>query len=223
MQTYRPPKLLVLLFQGELLLTVEPETRFTTNFTAAQDNEVKETEFKIEATYRFTQDLWSTVGYAYTDTNIINSNDALSADTTLKRNAFFLNANWKLNKQKTILSAGIRITSYPSLSENIIEPRFNLFQKIDEHFSVSLSGEQKNQGVLQFTDVDNPFLGVENNRWILANNNDLPILKSKQIALGSTFKKRNWSLNANIYYKKVNDISSSTQGFRNQGMDCPHR
>ncbi|MCZ6594942.1 MAG: TonB-dependent receptor [Bacteroidetes bacterium] len=204
-------------WHGSNYLLEETNREVNTDSTTAQENEVKETEFKIEATYRFTQDLWSTAGYAYTDTNIINSKDPLvSTNTSLRRNAYFLNTHWMHNNQNTILSVGVRHTSYLSFGKNMVEPRFNVFKKITKNFSVTISGEQKNQGVLQFTDVDNQFLGVENKRWILANNEDLPILKSKQIALGSTFKKRDWSLNANIYYKKVNDISSGTQGFRNQ-------
>ena len=204
-------------WHGSNYLLEEANREVNTDSTTARENEVKETEFKIEATYRFTKDIWSTVGYTYTDTNIINTSDAqASLNTLLRRNAYFLNAHWKLNNQNTILSAGVRLTSYPTFNKNILEPRFNVFQKIAKNLSISLSGERKNQGVLQFTDVDNQFLGVENKRWILANNDDLPILKSEQIALGSTFKKGNWSLNSNIYYKKVNDISSTTQGFRNQ-------
>jgi len=204
-------------WHGSNYLLEETNREVNTDSTTAQENEVKETEFKIEATYRFTQDLWSTAGYAYTDTNIINSKDPLvSTNTSLRRNAYFLNTHWMQNNQNTILSVGVRHTSYLSFGKKMLEPRFNVFQKITKNFSVTISGEQKNQGVLQFTDVDNQFLGVENKRWILANNEDLPILKSKQIALGSTFKKRDWSLNAIIYYKKVNDISSGTQGFRNQ-------
>jgi outer membrane receptor for ferrienterochelin and colicin len=100
-----------------------------------------------------------------------------------------------------------------------VEPRLALFQQLNRNFSLNLSGEQKNQGVLQFTDVENPFLGVENKRWILANNEDLPILKSQQIALGASFKKDGWTLGVTSYYKRVEHISTFTQGFRNQFID----
>jgi len=40
-----------------------------------------------------------------------------------------------------------------------------------------------------------------------------------QIALGTTYKKRSWTLSGSVYYKMVDDISSRTQGFRNQFMD----
>ncbi|MEM7087540.1 MAG: TonB-dependent receptor [Bacteroidota bacterium] len=188
-----------------------------TETTLAQENDLSESEFKFETTYRFSKKLLTTGGYNYTDTNIANKVDSIPvSDRSLRRSGYFLNLRWKLNNENTIISAGSRLTSYPSFESSFLEPRINVFQQITNRWSVSVSGEQKNQGVLQFTDVENPFLGVENRRWLLANNNDLPIMESQQISLGTTFKKTSWALNVNAYYKKVDNISSTTQGFRNQ-------
>jgi len=188
-----------------------------TETTLAQENDLNESEFKLETTYRFSKNFLITAGFAYTDTNVGNKVDSIAiSDNSLRRNAYFLNSRWKLNNENTILSAGARLTSYPSFNANILEPRLSIFQRLTNRWSITLSGEQKNQGVLQFTDVENPFLGVENKRWILANNGNLPIIESQQIALGATYKNSSWALHGNVYYKKVDDISAATQGFRNQ-------
>lgn len=188
-----------------------------TETTLAQENDLSESEFKLETTYRFSKNFLATAGFANTDTNVANKVDSIvTDDNSLRRNAYFLNARWKLNNDNTILSAGVRLTSYPSFKTNIPEPRLAIFQRLSKRWSLSLSGEQKNQGVLQFTDVENPFLGVENKRWVLANNANLPVIESQQIALGTTFKKSDWAVHANVYYKKVDHISATTQGFRNQ-------
>lgn len=201
-------------------LLEESNREVNTETTTAQTNDVNETEFKLEATYRFTRNFLTTAGYAYTNTQVTNGVDSLtSTASNLKRNAYFLNSRWKLNNQKTIVSAGVRVTAYPAFESNFVEPRLTLYQQLNRNFSLALSGEQKNQGVLQFTDVENPFLGVENKRWILANNAGLPILKSEQISLGAAFKKDRWTLEATTYYKKVDNISTFTQGFRNQLID----
>jgi hypothetical protein len=188
-----------------------------TETTLAQENDLNESELKLETTYRFSKNFLTTAGFAYTDTNVGNKVDSIVvSDNSLRRNAYFLNSRWKLNSENTILSAGARLTSYPSFNANILEPRLSIFQRLTNRWSITLSGEQKNQGVLQFTDVENPFLGVENKRWILANNENLPIIESQQIALGASFKNSNWALHGNFYYKKVDHISAVTQGFRNQ-------
>ena len=201
-------------------LLEESNREVNTEMTTAQKNDLGETQFKIEATYRFTRNFLTSAGYTHTDTEVTNSIDSLTATpNSLRRSSYYLNNRWKINDQNTILSAGVRVTSYPSLNTNFVEPRFAIFQHINRNWSLTLSGEQKNQGVLQFTDVENPFLGVENKRWTLANNEDLPILKSEQIALEASFKKNNWVLSASTYYKKVDNISTFTQGFRNQLID----
>ena len=188
-----------------------------TETTLAQENDLSESEFKLETTYRFTKNFLTTAGYSYTDTNVANKIDSVAtSDNSLRRTAYFLNSRWKLNDENTILSAGARLTSYPNFNTNILEPRLSIFQKLTNRWSLTLSGEQKNQGVLQFTDVENPFLGVENKRWILANNENLPVIESQQIALGATYKSSSWAVHTNFYYKKVDQISAATQGFRNQ-------
>ena len=192
-----------------------------TEQTLAQENDLGETEIKSEVSYRFTKGFLATAGFSYTDTNVANAVDSIAtSDNVLVRNAYFLNAQWKFNNERTILSVGSRLTSYSELNKTYIEPRLSIFQKITPKLHLTLTGEQKNQGVLQFTDVENPFLGVENKRWILANNDDLPIMESQQIALGLSYKKSDWALNGAVYYKKVDGISTTTQGFRNQLIDA---
>jgi len=195
----------------------ESNREVNTDSTTAQRNELSENEVKLEATYRFTKNLFATAGFAYTKTELINSiNEEVDNNTQLERNAYFLNGRWKSRDQNTLVSAGVRVSSYPTFNTHLVEPRFSLYQQLTKNLSLNISGEHKNQGVLQLTDLNNQFLGVENKRWILANNEDLPLLESEQISLGATFKKKQWTLTANAYYKKVDGISSSTQGFRNQ-------
>lgn len=202
-------------------LLEESNREVNTDSTTAQGNDVGETEVKLQSTYRFNKNLLMTGGFAYTNTEVENGvNAILESSSTLERNAFFINSRWKSRDQNTLISAGLRFTSYPTLDVQFPEPRISAYQQLSPHWSVNISGEQKHQGILQFTDVNNPFLGVENKRWILADNAELPILESQQIALGTTFKKRSWTLSGNVYYKLVDEVSSATLGFRNQFIDA---
>lgn len=60
------------------------------------------------------------------------------------------------------------------------------------------------------------FLGIEKRRWILSNNEDVPIIKSNQVSIGLTFKKKNWLLSIENFYKKATGITSQGQSFQNQ-------
>lgn len=199
----------------------ESNREVNTDETTAQVNEVAETEFKVESSYKFTTHLHLEAGYSYTDTEIIDKGEGIvTTDNNLVRNAIFLQTKWKVDKTNTIVSAGSRYTFYPSLEQQFLEPRIHLWQKISNRLSATFSGELKHQGVQQFTDVDNPFLGVENKRWVLSNSNDLPILESEQWELGIAYKDANWALSTSVFRKLVDQISASTQGFRNQLIDA---
>jgi len=72
------------------------------------------------------------------------------------------------------------------------------------------------QTATQRVDFESDFLGIEKRRWVLANNEDIPIKKSKQASVGFVYNKRNWFVNLEGFYKKVEGITSKSQGFQNQ-------
>ena len=76
--------------------------------------------------------------------------------------------------------------------------------------------QKKHQTSTQVIDLQQDFLGVENRRWILVNNDDIPIITSNQVSWGFTFKKNNRLVSMDNFYKKVDGITSRSQGFQNQ-------
>ena len=77
-------------------------------------------------------------------------------------------------------------------------------------------GELKSQNSQQIIDLQKDYFGIEKRRWILSNNTTIPIQKSKQISLNLFYKKNDWLLDIENFYKKVNGITTSSQGFQNQ-------
>ena len=92
----------------------------------------------------------------------------------------------------------------------------HLFHKINSGFALELSGEFKSQTATQRIDFESDFLGIEKRRWVLATNDRIPIKKSKQASLGIIYNKNNWFINVEGFYKKVEGITSKSQGFQNQ-------
>ena len=62
----------------------------------------------------------------------------------------------------------------------------------------------------------NDFLGIENRKWQLADQLNFPITKSRQASIGVNYQKNNWLASIESYVKKVEGISSQSQGFQNQ-------
>jgi hypothetical protein len=191
----------------------------------SQRNEVKEQQLKLDLQYSFSSDLSMNGGYQYSETEIVNRGTEFnsiverSQRNVLYSNAFFLNSKLKLFEKKTVISAGARFTNYPNLSQQFLEPRLNVFQKINSNLSAAVTGELKHQAIVQSIRVKNNILGLENESWIILNDANGAILESKQLSLSSTFKKDGWNLSVEGFLKKVANINSANQGFRNQLID----
>lgn len=76
-------------------------------------------------------------------------------------------------------------------------------------------GEFKSQTTNQIIDLEQNFLGIEKRRWILSNDSTLPVTKSKQGSVGINYEKNNFYVGVEAFYKNVDGISTSTQGFQN--------
>jgi hypothetical protein len=86
---------------------------------------------------------------------------------------------------------------------------------LSNQFALKLEGEFKNQSATQIVDFQDDFLGIENRRWILANEQNIPISTSKQGSFGIEFKQNNFNIDITSFYKIVDGITASNQGFYN--------
>jgi len=120
------------------------------------------------------------------------------------------------NNKKSSITAGVRGNYYDKFEEVLIEPRLHILQKLNRGFAVEISGEMKSQTATQRVDFESDFLGIEKRRWVLANNEDIPIKKSKQASVGFVYNRYNWFINVEGFYKNVDGLTSKSQGFQNQ-------
>ncbi len=123
----------------------------------------------------------------------------------------YVSTNTKLNS-----TVGFRQNYVAQLQKFISEPRLQVNYAFTSHFNVEVLAEVKSQNSSQIVDLQQDFLGIEKRRWTLANNDDVPITKSNQASVGFTFKKKNWLITLDNFYKKVNGVSSRSQSFQNQ-------
>ncbi|MCF6307738.1 MAG: TonB-dependent receptor [Flavobacteriaceae bacterium] len=187
-----------------------------------QENEVLETGIKLDASIKFSNKVAVQTGYHFSETGIANTQDVnlprfrFYEKKVLQSHIVFGNFEYTPNDNKTVINAGIRANYFPKLSAFLAEPRLSVHQKIGNEFAVEVLGEFKNQTTTQRIDFQSDFLGVEKNRWVLANENDIPIIKSKQASIGFLYNQHNWFINLEGFYKYVDGITSANQGFQNQ-------
>jgi len=89
-------------------------------------------------------------------------------------------------------------------------------QKFAQWFNLEILGEFKHQNTSQIINFQNDFLGIEKRRWQLSNDQDIPIIQSKQGSIGLSFKKQDWLINAVGFLKEVSGITTQSQGFLDQ-------
>ncbi len=185
-----------------------------------QDNRVLDTGSKVDARIRFRDNVEMLAGYEFSEVGITNLDDInnpffrRSIKKVLRSHALF--AEGDLSFGKTNLRLGLRGNYYTPFSRLIIEPRFSLNQNFLKNFYLEILGEMKNQTSTQIIDLQSDFLGVEKRRWVLSNENDIPVIQSRQLSGGMYFRKNDLLVSVEGYYKKVDGITTSSQGFQNQ-------
>lgn len=187
-----------------------------------QSNEVVETGAQFNFDWQIYENYRFSTGYQFTETGISNRQEVniplvrTFVKEVLLKHAVYLSNFLEIPNSKTTITAGLRANYFEKFSSTLIEPRVNIHQKLGNRFALEAAFEQKSQTVTQRIDFQSDFLGVEKRRWVLANDQDVPIVNSTQYSFNIQYQKRNWLIQAEAYLKKVNDITSANQGFQNQ-------
>lgn len=187
-----------------------------------QENEVLETGIKINSDIKLSQTTQILNGYTFYQIGITNKDDVnkpffiRTIKNVISNHAFFSEINYTSKNNKTFINSGFRINYTPKFNVFLFEPRIQILQKLNQHLAVKISGEFKSQFVTQIIDLQDDFLGVAKNRWKMVNNLDIPIIKSKQISTGFNYKTNGLVIDLETFYKYVNGITTSNQGFQNQ-------
>lgn len=187
-----------------------------------QSNEVLETGVKLDASLRWVNNNIFTTGYQFTETGISNTQDVniprfrSFVKEVLRNHSFFVSNTFNFFSSNTSITAGVRTNYFPKFSKFLIEPRLNVHQKLGNGFAIEAAVEQKSQSITQRIDLQSDFLGVEKRRWVLANEDNVPIETSNQFSLGFLYQKNNWLLQLEGFLKKVDGITTANQGFQNQ-------
>lgn len=187
-----------------------------------QENEVLDTGLKLHITYNPDETMNYFGGYQFSEVGISNLEDVNNPvfrryeKEVIRTHSIFNEIGFSSKSNQTNARIGIRTNYIEKFSEVFFEPRFSFSQRFLSNFRFEILGELKSQTTSQIIDLQNDFLGVENRRWILSNNEDIPVIKSKQISAGFHFNKNKLLISAEAYIKEVEGITTRSQGFQNQ-------
>ena len=192
-----------------------------------QDNLVKESSVKLVTTYTLTANLEWGNGYEFMETGIENRTNidqppfSSNIKGVVRKHALFSEIRYASDDDKFYGILGGRlnyIENVNTFKEYIFEPRLNLSYELLPYFKTEVLGEFKSQAINQIIDLEQNFLGIEKRRWILSDENTLPITTSKQGSIGINYDANTLYIGIDGFYKAVDGINIRTQGFQNENQ-----
>ncbi|MFG6686393.1 TonB-dependent receptor plug domain-containing protein [Mariniflexile sp. HNIBRBA6329] len=194
----------------------------TNNQRLIQENEVYDGAAKLDINYCPNHQLKINGGYQFIEVGISNLEDINNPafrsfiKEVIRSHAVYAETGLLSNNVKTNLKVGARLNYIQKFDMLFAEPRLSFSQRFLNDFRLEVLGEFKSQTTSQIIDLQNDFLGIEKRRWVLSNNKDIPVLKSKQASVGIHYNKNKLLISAETYIKKVDGITTRSQGFQNQ-------
>ena len=198
------------------------KNKIEANIIVKQENMVLDNGYKLENNHIISPKFVFNNGYQFNEIGITNLDEVNSPSFSrkvrkvLKTHALILEGKYNDTVSKLYFSAGMRVNYIDQFKKYLLEPRLQLNYGIAKNWNLEILGEFKSQNCSQIIDLQNDYFGIEKRRWVLANNSTIPIQKSKQASVSLSFSKNHWLLSIENFYKTVNGISSSSQGFQNQ-------
>ena len=196
------------------------------NYETIKENRVKDYGFNIVTKYKIDNHHYFVNGYNFSFNNlsytignqsdVIFENDFSITSENNKNSIHSLFSEYHLNINKWTINSGLRVSYLTNISKFFIEPRIHISKEIVNAFNLTFSAEKKHQYTSQIIEFETQNFGLENQVWILAGTNKVPILESRQISIGASIEKNNWSLNIESYYKKNKNLTSITKGFNRE-------
>ena len=187
-----------------------------------QENEVLDLSLTLNAQLKLTDNFTWDNGFQFSEVgtrNLAQTNNPLffrNEKNVTTTHALYTELSFLSNNNTTQFTVGSRASYLERFEKLIVEPRLRFSQRFFNYFKISALGEFKNQSVFQIIDQPNDFLGLERRRWVSANNEDLPVLRSKQASVSLDYTRNKWLFSIEGYVKDVAGISSRSQGFQNQ-------
>ncbi len=198
------------------------KNRIEDNQLIKQENSVFEDGVKLENNHIISPKFTLNNGYQYDEIGTTNLDEVSNPifyrqiKEVLRTHALIVEGKYNDTVSKVFFNAGMRVNYIEKFKKYLYEPRLQFNYTISPSLSLEVLGEFKSQNCYQIIDRQQDYFGIEKRRWILSNNTTIPIQRSKQASISFSYNKNNWLFTVDTYYKKVDGINSSTQGFQNQ-------
>lgn len=177
-----------------------------------RSNRIEEYNVSFDLNKKIKKNIIFAAGYNLSKKTIKSSIEESFSDVISKNNdltpSHAIHGQITYNKsQKAHFDLGTRVNKFPTFNKFRFEPRFYGEIKLGSFFRVKTSAEQKYQATNRLTILSANDTGEENEVWLPSIKDSIPLLKSKQLSIGVLFKKKNWVVDIEAYYKELDGLS----------------
>jgi len=192
------------------------------NQIVIQENTVNNNGINLENNHILTSKFSLSNGYQFNEIGVTNLEQVSNPDfyrkikDVLRAHALILEGKYNDTLSRIYFKAGTRLNYIEKFKKYRLEPRVQFNYGISKNLNLEVLGELKSQNSQQTIDLQKDYFGIEKRRWVISNNTTIPIQKSKQVSISLCYKENDWLLDIENFYKKVNGITTASQGFQNQ-------
>ncbi len=181
----------------------------------SKSNNINEFGFSILTDLKINDAITFSNGYDFFSNRvdyILKSDYSESDNTTSSTHAIYNQIRYDASKVWRF-DIGIRTNYHTALDLIHFEPRIYVERKFGDYFRLKGSAEIKGQTIRQVVEFDAFDNSIKNHIWVLAQKDNIPLLKSNQFSGGFLFSKNGWNIDIDAYFKSINGITSITRGF----------
>lgn len=196
------------------------------NGTLVQENNVSDIGVRLAGNRRLTDEIMLHAGYQLNRTSIENfeATNLPSVETlrtSLTAHALIAEGEYTSPDELLYVRGGVRANYISEFSMILPEPRLQLKYAMGPEWTIEALGEMKSQTASQIVEFQDDFLGLEKRRWILANDDDIPVQKSMQVSAGVSYRYDGWLLSFEMFNKEVKGITTGGQAFQDALENVP--
>ena len=187
-----------------------------------QANNILDTGLKLADSRKLNDRYWLYTGYQFNEIGIENSDKvnepaySRKEKNVLRTHALYAEADYDSEDGRLHSRGGFRFNYIQEFGMFYAEPRLQFNYLLAPSWKLEALAEMKSQTASQIVELQGDFLGIEKRRWVLSNNSNIPVQKSRQASIGLTFKENGWLVTLENFYKKVKGITTAGQGFQDQ-------
>ncbi len=164
-------------------------------------NTVRELGVDLSSIYKINEIHSITLGYQLNNNEVtyeVKYQDDVSDDFTeldaVQNWTHSIYGNYILSfENKGHINLGLRGLHYSILERFYVEPRLNIEYPIVPSLRLKATAELRYQSTSQLVEFEDTELRLENNLWVHADDDDVPLLRSRQVGGGLLFTHKGWN------------------------------